>query len=152
MTFARTFHMMAAMAVIAVPTFYAGAAVADESNPIIVHRQAIYKTVSGHMTGLKSVLLLKGNKDNLAYHADAIVEAFNHMGAAYPEGSDKGETKAKANIWTEMPKFQEAGKKSYAAALALAEAAKSGDLDKSTNAFKALGGTCKACHDDFRKD
>ncbi len=152
MNVARHFRVLAALAVVALPAFVAGAALADESNPVIVHRQAIYKTVSGHMTGLKSVLLLKGNKDNLTYHADAIVDAFNHMGAAYPEGSDKGETKAKSNIWTEMPKFQDAGKKSYAAALALAEAAKSGDLDKSTNAFKVLGGTCKSCHDDFRKD
>lgn len=125
---------------------------AEETNPTIVHRQAIYKLTAAHMQGLKAGLLLKGPTDNLAWHADGIVDAFKHMGNAYPEGSDKGETKAKANIWTEREKFQEAGKKAFGAALALAEATKAGDQAKSVDAFKALGGACKACHEDFRKD
>lgn len=128
------------------------AALADETNPSIVHRQAIYKIVAGHMQDLKAGLLLKGGAENAAWNADAIVDAFKHMGNAYPEGSDKGETKAKANIWTEREKFQEAGKKAFGAAVALAEATKTGDQAKSIDAFKALGGACKACHEDFRKD
>ncbi|CAA7615416.1 putative Cytochrome c' [Magnetospirillum sp. LM-5] len=131
----------------------APAAQADETNPVIVHRQAIYKVASGHMGGLKSILALKdGPKENLSYHADSLVAAFQHLGKAFPEGSDKGETKAKANIWTDRAKFDEAGKKAYAAALAMAEAAKTGDQAASLGAFKNLGGTCKACHDDFKKD
>lgn len=125
---------------------------ADETNPSIVHRQGIYKTVSGHMNILKAGLFLKGSPDNLAWSAESIVDAFKHMGAAYPAGSDKGETKAKANIWTEQAKFQDAGKKAFGAAVALAEATKAGDQAKSVEAFKALGGACKACHEDFRKD
>ena len=31
-------------------------------------------------------------------------------------------------------------------------ATKTGDTAKSADAFKALGGACKACHEDFRKD
>lgn len=139
----------AATAALAAATSFAWA---DETNPAIVHRQAIYKIVNGHMLNLKAALFLKGPADAVAYDADAIVAAFQHMGDAYPEGSDKGETKAKANIWTERPKFQEAGKKAYGAAVALAEAAKAGDQAKTADAFKALGGACKACHEDFRKD
>ncbi|HTH16300.1 MAG TPA: cytochrome c [Magnetospirillum sp.] len=139
----------AAAAVLAATTM---AARAEETNPTIVHRQAIYKVVNGHMNNLKAALFLKGQTDAVAYDADAIVAAFQHMGDAYPEGSDKGETKAKSNIWTERPKFQEAGKKAFGAAQTLAEAAKSGDQAKTTDAFKALGGACKACHEDFRKD
>lgn len=131
---------------------FAVSAQADETNPSIVHRQGIYKIAAGHMNGLKAGLFLKGSTENLAWHADSIVDAFKHMGNAYPEGSDKGETKAKANIWTEREKFQEAGKKAFGAALALAEATKAGDQAKSVDAFKALGGACKACHEDFRKD
>lgn len=125
---------------------------ADETNPAIVHRQAIYKIVAGHMQDLKAGLLLKGGSENLAWNADAIVDAFKHMGNAYPAGSDKGETKADPAIWSEPAKFQEAGKKAFGAAMALAEATKSGDQAKSIDAFKALGGACKACHQDFRKD
>lgn len=125
---------------------------AEETNPVIVHRQAIYKIASGHMNDLKAGLFLKGSTDNLAWNAESIVDAFKHMGNAYPEGSDKGETKAKANIWTDREKFQEAGKKAFGAAVALAEATKAGDQAKSVDAFKALGGACKACHEEFRKD
>lgn len=125
---------------------------ADESNPAIVHRQAIYKIISGHMQDLKAGLLLKGGSENLAWNADAIVDAFKHMGNAYPAGSDKGDTKADSAIWSEPAKFQEAGKKAFGAAMALAEATKAGDQSKSVEAFKALGGACKACHQDFRKD
>lgn len=125
---------------------------ADETNPSIVHRQGIYKIVGGHMNVLKSGLFLKGSPDNLAWSAESIVAAFQHMGNAYPAGSDKGETKAKANIWTEPAKFQEAGKKAFGAATALAEATKAGDQAKSVEAFKALGAACKGCHEDFRKD
>lgn len=125
---------------------------ADETNPAIVHRQGIYKIAAGHMNGLKSGLFLKGPGENLAYHAEGIVTAFQHMGNAYPEGSDKGETKAKPNIWSERAKFDEAGKKAFTAAQALVAATKAGDNAKSADAFKALGAACKGCHEDFRKD
>ncbi|MBC7950865.1 MAG: cytochrome c [Rhodospirillaceae bacterium] len=125
---------------------------ADETNPVIVHRQGIYKQVSGHMNGLKAALFLKGGTENLVWDAENIVDSFKHMGAAYPEGSDKGETKAKSNIWTERAKFDDAGKKAFGAALALVDVTKTGDVAKSADAFKALGAACKACHEDFKKD
>lgn len=125
---------------------------ADETNPTIVHRQSIYKIAAGHMGGLKAGLFLKGPTDNLTYHAEGIVAAFQHMGNAYPEGSDKGETKAKSNIWSDRAKFDAAGKKAYGAAIAMVDATKANDTAKSVDAFKALGAACKACHEDFRKD
>lgn len=134
-------------------TGIAAAAQAEEANPAIVHRQSLYKVAAGHMGGLKSALLLKdGPAAKASYHADAIVAAFQQFGDAYPAGSDKGETKAKPNIWTDRAGFDKAGKDSYAAAVALADAAKTGDQAKSVAAFKSLGGTCKACHDEYRKD
>jgi len=127
-------------------------AAADESNPYIVHRQGVYKVTSGHMMSLKSILFLGHEaKDQAAFHAAAIVEAFKHMGNAYPAGSDKGETKARPEIWTQPEKFQKAGENSFAAATALVEATAQGDAKASAVAYKILGDTCKACHDDFRK-
>lgn len=129
------------------------AAHADETNAAIVHRQALYKVAAGHMAGLKSILALKdGPAANAGYHAEGIVAAFQHFGDAYPAGSDKGETKAKANIWTEPAKFKEAGQKAYGAATNLVAAVRSDDKVKGLAAFKELGAACKACHDDFRKD
>jgi cytochrome c556 len=146
----KTFAIALAGAVIAAAL---PAIAADETNGVIVHRQGIYKTTSGHMHGLKSIVILKnGPKENLSYHAEGILAAYKHLGNAFPTGSETGITKAKPNIWTERAKFDAAGKKSFEAATAMVEAAKSGKADQAEAAFKALGGTCKACHDDFKKD
>jgi cytochrome c556 len=125
-------------------------AYADESNPSIVHRQGTYKVASGHMDSLKSILFLGGSGD-AAYHAQSIKAAWEHMGNAYPEGSDKGETAAKPEIWENMDDFQAKGKTAYGATVALLEAAQSGDKGATIDAFKKLGGSCKACHKEYRK-
>lgn len=122
---------------------------ADETNPAIVHRQGTYKVAGGHMDSLKSILFLGGSGD-LAYHANAIKAAWEHMGNAYPAGSDKGETRAKAEIWKNMEDFQAKGKAAYGATLALVEAAQANDKGATAAAFKKLGGTCKDCHNDYR--
>jgi cytochrome c556 len=125
---------------------------ADETNPTIVHRQAIFKVAAGHMGGLKAALFLNGPMENVTYHAEGLLSAFQHHWNPWAPGSEKGETKAKPEIWSNKAKFDEAGQKAGAAAKALVEAAKSGDKAKATDAFKAMGGACKNCHDDFRKE
>ena len=70
---------------------------------------------------------------------------------AFAPGTDKGgDTKAKAEIWTEQAKFKEAGEKLVAESTKLAAAAKTGNLDAVKTAFNATAGTCKACHDAYR--
>ncbi len=124
-------------------------AMAAEKNPAIVHRQSIYKIVGGHMGALQAQLFFGGEGDPV-YHANGIKEAFEHMGKAYPAGSDKGETRAKPEIWENMAAFQEKGKAAYGATMGMIEAAKGGDKGKMVEAFKTLGGACKACHKEFR--
>ncbi|NVK20157.1 MAG: cytochrome c [Methylocystaceae bacterium] len=128
---------------------YSYEAVAAENNPAIVHRQSTYQVVAGHMGSLKSILFLGGSGD-AAYHAGAIKSAFEHMGNAYPAGSDKGETKAKAEIWEDMDGFKQKGKEAYGATLKLVEATAGDDKGAQIEAFKALGGACKACHKNYR--
>jgi cytochrome c556 len=67
-------------------------------------------------------------------------------------GSDKGDTKAKPEIWTDTAKFKAVGEKLNADAIKLMAAAKTGNLDTIKAAVGPVGGTCKSCHDDFRKD
>ena len=70
---------------------------------------------------------------------------------AFAPGTDKGgDTKAKAEIWTEQAKFKEANEKLVADTAKLAAAAKTGNLDAVKTAFTATAGTCKACHDAYR--
>lgn len=70
--------------------------------------------------------------------------------AAFVEGSDSGDTKAKPDIWKQPAKFKEASDKFQQEAVKLAAAAKSGKEDAFKAAFTATAGTCKGCHDDFR--
>lgn len=70
--------------------------------------------------------------------------------AGFVPGSDKGETKAKPEIWENKAKFDDNASKMQAEMTKLAAAAKTGNLDNIKAAVNATGGACKACHDDFR--
>ena len=72
--------------------------------------------------------------------------------AAFIDGSDKGNTKAKPSIWTEKDKFAAAVAKSQEDVVKLAAAGKSGNLDQIKAAAGAVGQSCKACHDAYRAD
>jgi cytochrome c556 len=70
--------------------------------------------------------------------------------AGFVEGSDKGDTKAKPQIWAEKAKFNEYAEKMQAEMAKLDAAAKTGNLDSIKAAVGAVGGSCKTCHDAFR--
>ncbi len=67
-------------------------------------------------------------------------------------GTDKGETRAKPEIWTEQDKFKAAAAKLQEETAKLNAAAKSGNADAVKTAFGEVGKACKACHDNYRKD
>ena len=72
--------------------------------------------------------------------------------AGFGEGTDKGDTKAKAEIWSDNAKFKAAAEKMQGEMTKLAVAAKSGNLDAIKTAAGATGGACKKCHDSFRNN
>jgi cytochrome c556 len=70
--------------------------------------------------------------------------------AAFGEGTDTGDTKAKPEIWKEQAKFKGAADKMQAEVAKLAAASKTGNLDNVKAAFGPAAESCKACHDAFR--
>lgn len=70
--------------------------------------------------------------------------------AAFGEGTDSGDTRAKSEIWSQNVKFKENSEKFQAESLKLVAAARGGREDAFKSAFNATAGTCKTCHDDFR--
>ncbi len=73
--------------------------------------------------------------------------------AGFGEGTDKGrEYRAKAEIWTDKAKFNDYADKMQVEMGKLNVAAKSGNLDSIKQAMGGVGGSCKTCHDAFRKD
>ena len=72
--------------------------------------------------------------------------------AGFVEGSDKGDTKADPKIWAEQDKFRAAAAKMQEEMVKLNAAAKTGNIDTIKAAVGATGGSCKACHDNYRRD
>ena len=72
---------------------------------------------------------------------------------AFGEGTDKGlPNRAKPEIWKDAAKFKAASEKMVVEVGKLEAAAKAGNLDAIKAAMGAVGGSCKACHDDFRAE
>ena len=63
-------------------------------------------------------------------------------------GTEKGQPNGK--VWSERAKFDEAAKKMQDEVVKLVAAAKTNNLDQLKTAVGAVGGSCKACHDNYR--
>lgn len=87
-----------------------------------------------------------------ARHADVLAVVHTLPWAGFAAGTDKGDTRAKPEIWTEAAKFKEGQDRLHADMTKLVAAAKTGSLDNLKAAFGPNSGSCKACHDAFRKD
>ena len=85
-------------------------------------------------------------------NADIVSNMAKLPWAGFVPGTDTGNTRAKPEIWTEQAKFKENNEKLVAETAKLAAAAKTGNLDSLKTAFAATAGTCKACHDVYRKE
>lgn len=72
--------------------------------------------------------------------------------AGFVEGTDKGDTKAKPEIWAEMDKFRAGATKMQDEMAKLNVAAKGGSLDAIKAAAGEVGKSCKGCHDNYRKE
>jgi cytochrome c556 len=73
--------------------------------------------------------------------------------AGFGEGTDKGrDNRAKPEIWTDRAKFNESADKMQVELAKFNAAAKTGNLENIKATIAGVGGTCKTCHDAFRKD
>jgi cytochrome c556 len=81
-----------------------------------------------------------------------IVATLNRLQfVAFIDGSDKGNTRAKPEIWTEKDKFAANIAKSQEDVGKLVAAGKTGNLDQIKPALGAVGQSCKNCHDAYQK-
>lgn len=87
-----------------------------------------------------------------AENADLVLAMSKLPFDAFGPGTDKGETRAKPEIWSEMDKFKAGAGKLQEEANKLSMAAKGGNLDAIKAAFGETGKSCKACHDAYRKE
>ncbi len=116
-------------------------------------RQSAMKLMSYNLGSLGAMVNDKKpyNKDEAIRNATRIDVLSTQPFEFYTAGSDKGETRALAEIWKDGAKFKAAAEKFQAEAAKLAQVAKTGDMAALKTQFGATAGTCKGCHDDFRK-
>lgn len=91
------------------------------------------------------------NKDEAVRATTNLVALSKMPWEGFVAGTENvGNTKALPAIWAKPADFKKAGDNMQAEMVKLAAAANAGDADGFKKQFGVVGGTCKACHDDFR--
>ena len=120
----------------------------------IKYRKASFTLLSTHFGRLGAMAQGRMPFDArlAAENADVVATVSRLPWAAFVDGSDKGETRAKPDIWSEAARFKDAAEKNQAEVAKVVAAARSGNLDALKAAIGPAQQSCKACHDNFRKD
>lgn len=120
----------------------------------IKYRKASFTVMATHFGRLGAMAngRLPYDAKGAADNAELVSTMSKLPWAAFGEGTDKGETRAKPEIWKESAKYKEASDKMQAEILKLNVAAKAGNVEALKAAFGPAAASCKACHDTFRKD
>jgi cytochrome c556 len=119
----------------------------------IKYRQSAMSLQGNHMARLFAMANGQTPFDaKVASEQIDIVVTLNRLQfAAFIEGSDKGNTRAKPEIWAEKDKFAASIAKSQEDVGKLVVAGKTGNLDQIKTALGAVGQSCKGCHDAYQK-
>lgn len=119
----------------------------------IKYRKASFTVMAAHFGRLGAMANGRIPFDaKLASENADIVAAMSKLPwAAFGEGTDKGETRAKPEIWQESAKYKKAADNMQAAVMKLNTAAKAGNIDALKAAFGPAAASCKTCHDSFRQ-
>lgn len=125
--------------------------VSTASADVIAERKANFRNNNESMKAIQAAIG-DGEAATVGEKARLIAEWSARMVDYFPEGSGKGKTDARPEIWLEFDKFTSLAKNAEAAALELASLAESGATAQDLAAgLGKLGGTCKACHQNFKK-
>jgi cytochrome c556 len=121
----------------------------------IKYRQSAFTVMANHFGRVAAMAQGRVPFDAkvAAENADIVATVSKLPFQGFGEGTDKGlPQRAKPEVWKEQAKFKAAAEKMQAEVAKLDAAAKTGNLDAIKAAVGAVGGSCKACHDDFRAE
>ena len=138
----------------------AGSVLAQQSlkpEEMIKIRKSGYSFMSWNMGKIKANLDGNFNKDQVLAAANSIAATANSgMGALFAPGTEKDvgdqKTRVKPEFFQQPEKVKEAAVNYIRETNELAKVAATGDVAAIKAQFGKTGGTCKACHDQFRKD
>jgi cytochrome c556 len=137
----RSLAPLAAAILIGTTAFVANAGVVED-------RKANFKANNASMRAIGAAIR-GGDFETVTREAERIAAWAMVMPDYFPEGSGEG-TSAKPAIWTDFIGFKDAAEANYYAAQELIAAAAKQDADAAGEALRAIGGTCKGCHQKFK--
>jgi cytochrome c556 len=119
----------------------------------IKYRKSAFTVMAAHFGRIGAMASDKAPYDaKAAADNAAVVEAMSKLPwAGFGPGTDKGDTKAKSEVWSDAAGFKKASDDMMVAVAQLNTAAKSNNLDALKTAFGGAAKTCKACHDNYRE-
>jgi len=115
---------------------------------VIEDRKANFKANNTSMRAIGEALSFD-DFDAVVGEAEKIAAWAMVMPDYFPKGSGEG-TSAKPAIWSDFAGFKNAAAANHEAARDLIKAAQSEDAAQVGAALKALGASCKACHQKFK--
>jgi len=121
----------------------------------VKYRQSAFTVMGAHFGRLGAMANGRVPFDaaQASANADIVAVMAKLPFTAFGEGTDKaGNTKAKPEVWSQADKFKAGATKMQDEVAKLQAAAKSGNLDQLKAQFGAAAQSCKACHDNFRKE
>jgi cytochrome c556 len=122
----------------------------EEAKGVVKERMDRFKENKEAMKAIKGNL--SDDAAVIAQKASEIEAWANEMVNFFPEGSNQAPSEALPIIWKELGRFTELANANAKAAANLKTLAQSGaDINTLINGFKALGKTCKDCHNDFKE-
>lgn len=142
------------LVVLLAASFAMSSAVAQSPKPEdqIKLRKAAYALMGYSFGGIAGMAEGKRpySKDAAIRYADLLVQVSTVPRNFFGEGTDKGETRAKPEIWTHRDDFDEKMEKMVNEVAKLPAVTRTGDMDALKAAAKSTSDACGACHDDYR--
>jgi len=157
------FRIYAVIATLAIVGAAIGVALADAppvpaqptpAEKAIEYRQAVYKVVAANFQPLAQLAQGKAEFQPQAarVNAERLAAIAGFVGDAYPDISREGNTRAKAEIWSNRTAFDQrvAEFNEHARELAAVTARSDSVGPELKAAVAAVGNDCKGCHEKFR--
>ena len=145
----RIFSAATLTALLAIPAV----AHIERSEPIQSLRQSYFALVGMTFGPMADMVKGKIDWDEATFQrwaSDLAALSTVQVERGFAPGSEQGKTRAKPEIWLDMDDFSEKLANFRREAAALSKVAMSGDRAAIGEQLGKTGGTCKACHDNYK--
>lgn len=118
---------------------------------VVKARQASFLMSAALVGQIKAAIDRGDDPKSVAFPARSLARWSAALPAMFPPGSNTAGTEALPAVWSDRAGFEAKAAAYNQAATRLAELAGASDRDGFRTQFAAMLGTCKACHDTYRK-